>query len=172
MSEIKYKLIDYNNFSELTKETLIQVHDILKKEASWNDTFSEFKKRYTKSNFKNTKLFLVFESTKLAGFIEGYSIGDKEFYAKSFYVSSEFRNKNIGTKLKGRVLAHLKKLGYKKYSDGLVVNPLVSKISDNLIKRRKKESLKKQPKLTFPYGFKDKGSILFKNIKKRKPGKK
>lgn len=167
-----YKLIDINNYSDLSKEVLSQMHVILKKEASWNDSFFDFKKNYTKSNFKNTKLFLAFSGNELAGFIEGWVINKDQFYAKSFYVSSKYKNQKIGTKLKARTFAVLRNLGFKKYVDGLVINPLVSKITNNLINRRKKESLRKQPKLTFPYAFKDKESILFKNIKKRRAGKK
>jgi len=167
MSDVKYKMIDVNNYKDLTKETLLQIHQILKAEAYWNDSFSEFKKKYTKRNFKNIKLFLVFSDNHLAGFIEGFSIGKDQFYAKSFYVSKNYRNLKIGTKLKLRTFSVLKKLGYKKYTDGFVVNPLVTKINQNLVNKRKKESLKKNPKLTFPYGIKDK-EVFFKTFKKRR----
>ncbi len=164
---LSYKMIDINNYSELTKDTLMQVHSILQKEASWNDAFSEFKKNYTKSNFKNTKLFLVFSGKEVAGFIEGWVINKDQFYAKSFYVSSKYKNQKIGTKLKLMVFISLRKMSFKKYIDGLVVNPLVNKITNNLMIKRKKLSLNKDSKNKYPF-IKRKNDIL---IKLRKKGR-
>ncbi len=156
---ISYKMIDIYNFHELDKNILSQIHNILQKEANWNDSFQNFKKNYTKRNFQNTKLFLVFYNKEVAGFIEGWVFSKDQFYCKSFYVSSKYRNLKIGTKLRLRVFTHLRKLGFKKFIDGLVVNPLVKKIDSNIIYKRKQDSLKKSKKV---FSFSKKKNILIK----------
>jgi len=169
--DVRYKMIDISNFSELNKNTLSQMHEILKNSANWNDSFLEFKKNYTKRNFQNTKLFLIFANKDLAGFIEGWVINKDQFYSKSFYMSPKYRNLNLGTKLRARTFAKLRSLGFKKFVEGFVVNDLVSKITKKIVIKRKSDSLKKQSKLTFPYSAKSK-DVIFKNIRKRRSGKK
>jgi GNAT superfamily N-acetyltransferase len=165
-SKISYKMIDVSTLKELDRNLLSQVHTILQKEANWNDSFSDFKKNYTKRNFKNTKLFLIFFNKELAGFLDGWTYNKDHFIVRSFYVSSKYKNLKIGTKLRLRVLTHLRKLGFKKFIEGLVVNDLVKKIDSNIILKRKKASLKKDPKLTYP--FSKKRHIFIRQKKGRK----
>lgn len=168
---INYKMIDISNFHELDRNILLQMHEILKTSANWNDSFSDFKKNYTKRNFKNTKIFFILHNGEVAGFLEGWVFNKTEFLSKSFYISPKYKGQALGTKLRARTFSKLKSLGFKKFKEGMIVNDLVKKITENLVIKRKKESLRKQPKLNFPYALKKKNGVLFKKFKRR-PGKK
>lgn len=167
--DLSYKMIDYSSHFDLKKDLLFQIYTILQKEANWNDSFSVFKKNYTKGNFKNTKLFLVFNNKEVVGFLEGWVFNKDCFFCKSFYISSDYKDKKIGTKLKLRTFLKLKSLGFKKYSEGMVVSSLSEKISENLLKR-KRITLDKTRKVPVKrYSFREdkkSKSILFYRKKK------
>jgi hypothetical protein len=167
--DLSYKMIDYSTHSDLKRNMLFQIYTILQKDANWNDSFLDFKKNYTKRNFKNTKLFLVFNNKEVIGFLEGWVFNKDCFFCKSFYISQDYKDKKIGTKLKLRVFLKLKSLGFKKYSEGMVVSSLSDKISENILKR-KRVSLDKSRKVSFKkYPFKEdkkSKSIMFYKRKK------
>jgi GNAT superfamily N-acetyltransferase len=139
---ITYKIIDKNNISKITLDTLVEnLFKIEQKHYNYRDNASlekYYKEHIVSELKKGVKYFIIYEGNNPVGRAK-VNVINKEFVLNHLLVLEKYRKKGIGTKLMIRVVGYAKANNFKNVIFK-VANETVHNISKRLVSRNTQKS--------------------------------